>query len=227
MPFWRRRRETLNEQLLREAGLGGGQNGGVAPPAEPAADAPVPVAGTADGDADLRSPPEPLLWRPQPALRVSQFGASDLSSMPLPRMDDAVVTVDAPGLSVAAIQFVRLPDGTVLVEEPATDEDVGPLADAVERALPPPYRARCRRQDDDLWAVGAQRLDVRELRDLPGYAVTLTVVDGERTLEVDGEPSEAAVPALDAIAAQDADGDVSVHAERLDGDWWELDVGDL
>ena len=50
----------------------------------------------------------------------------------------------------------------------------------------------------------------------------LSVVGGVRELNVDDEQTTEPVPALDALAAEH--GDVSLHAERVDGDLFAVDV---
>jgi len=45
--------------------------------------------------------------------------------------------------------------------------------------------------------------------------------DGETRLTVDEEPVEAAVPELERAGREHGD-DYAVHAERLDGDFWEV-----
>src|SRR5215470_7188254 len=106
-----RRGETLNERLLREAGL--------QEQAEPSADA---------------GPPEPL--DPVVAFR-QQFdsGAGALAGAGLPpraRHWDTFLTADAPDVAGSEVDFVALPDGTILVEDEEGDAALEPLANAVE-----------------------------------------------------------------------------------------------
>lgn len=129
---------------------------------------------------------------------------------------DVTQTVEASGIDGDAATFVVLPDGTVLVEDGA-DSSLQPLADAIEQELQPPYRARAARQNGDLWAVQARRIQVMTIRNAPeGDAIDLTR-DG---LFVDGERAFGSVPELEGL------GDV-VHAERLDGDLWEVKASPL
>jgi hypothetical protein len=180
------RRETLNEQLLREAGAAGEPAGATTPAPEP----PSPFPG----------PPAAAPWRGGPVP---------------PRVEDVIATVEA-HLRGDAIRFVALPDGSLLVEEQEGEDDLSALAAAVERDVRPPYRARARRHEHDVWAVGATAIDVRALPGLPGDEITATAAE---TL-VDGKPHAPLAP-LTGLG-----GDV-VHAERLDGDWWELEVSEL
>jgi len=61
--------------------------------------------------------------------------------------------------------------------------------------------------------------------DLPGIGadeIDLTVVDGERTLTLGSEVTIRALPALDALAEEHDS--VALHAERVDGDLFAVDV---
>ena len=189
------RRETLNEQLLREAGVD---------PAE------------ALGDR----PPAP----PRPASSVlGMLGVPDGTS-PGPREWDAAVAVSAPGLAGNRIEFTTLPNGDVIVSEESGDADLSPLADAVERHVPPPYRAVASRQDSDLWTVGAKRIEVARIPFPDGEKVALTQHGDERELEVDGERAGDAVPPELAQLGEEAGDSFYVEAERIDGDLWEVKV---
>jgi len=139
-----------------------------------------------------------------------------IHGMQRPREWDATQTVDAPGIDGDAAGFVVLPDGSVLVEE-GPDSSLQPLADAVERELQPPYRARAARVRDDLWAVQARRIQVVKIRNGPdGDSIELT----RDSLLVDGERAFGSIPELEGL------GDV-VRAERLDGDLWEVTASSL
>ncbi len=139
-----------------------------------------------------------------------------IHGMQRPREWDATQTVDAPGIDGNAATFVALPDGSLLVEE-GSDSSLQSLADAIEQQLAPPYRARAARQDGDLWAVQARRIDVVKLRNPPdGDSIELT----RDALVVDGERAFGSVPELEGR------GDV-VRAERLDGDLWEVQANPL
>ena len=129
---------------------------------------------------------------------------------------DATVTVDAPDIEGDRATFVAMPDGSLLVED-GPDTSLEPLAAAVEEVLQAPYRARAARQGDSLWAVQARQIRVLQIRNAPdGDTIDLTR-DG---LVVDGERAFGSVPELNAL------GDV-VHAERLDGDLWEVKASAL
>ena len=147
----------------------------------------------------------------QPRARPS-WDEAGIHGIARPRRWDAVVTVEAAGLDGEERDFVLLGDGTLLGEETDT-----PLAEAV--ALEPPFRAQAVRRHGDLWAVAATRIAVVELGDDPGGDVLeFAVHRGERTLLVDGARGFGTVPELERILA----GDGAVHAERLDGNLWEV-----
>ena len=57
---------------------------------------------------------------------------------------DMLATVAAPGIHGDEHTFDVLPDRTVLVEGDEAQEPLAPLADAIERDLQPPYRARAK-----------------------------------------------------------------------------------
>ena len=138
---------------------------------------------------------------------------------------DAVATARAPDIDGDELEFDVLPDATVLVEEEVGDESLAPLADALERDLKPPYRARAVRQGPELWAVAARAIQVARLPEQEGDRIELAVRGGERSLAVDGAREFGSVPELEALAAGHAD--YTVRAERLDDTWWEVKVDPL
>jgi hypothetical protein len=143
-----------------------------------------------------------------------------------PREADAVVTTEAPAIEGHAARFVTLPDGSILVED-GPDSALDALAAAVERELPPPYRARAVRRGESLWAIEAQRIEVVALSDLrEGDAIDLTHTDDATTLVVDGDESLGSVPALEQRGEREGP-EYAVHAERLDGDLWEVNASPL
>jgi hypothetical protein len=139
-----------------------------------------------------------------------------IHGMQRPREWDATQTVEASGIDGDAVTFVVLPDGSLLVEE-GSDSSLQPLADAIEQELQPPYRARAARQEGDLWAIQARRIEVVKIRNDPdGDSIELT----RDALLVDGARAFGSVPELEGR------GDV-VRAERLDGDLWEVTASRL
>jgi hypothetical protein len=195
--LFRRRQETLNEQLLREAGLDPGQMLGTAPPP---------------------APPQPL-EPPRSGLRKA--GAVDGSGVG-PREWDVAITVTAAGLSGDRVEFTTIPNGDVIVGEENGDADLTTLADALEQHVGPPYRAVGRRQDGDLWGVGAKRIQVARIPFPDGDKLEFSEHAGRGELRVDGEASDSPVPSeLERLG--DTLGDsFYVEAERIDGDLWEV-----
>ena len=157
------------------------------------------------------------LVEPEPRQPWQEVGIHGLQR---PREWDATVTTDADAADGTHATFVALPDGTLLIED-GDVEDAAPLADAVERELKAPYRARAAK--DALWLIQARRIEVLELPDAPdGQSLDLArAADGRPELSVDGQRVFGSVPALEARGER-AGREYAVHAERLDGDLWEV-----
>jgi len=193
--LFRRRQETLNEQLLRQAGLD---------PAQALGDTPLP-----------QGPLEP------PKSLLAIVGVPDGSS-PSPKEWDAAVTVDAPGLAGNRVEFTTIPNGDLIIDEESGDADLSPLADAIEGHLNPPYRVVATRQDGHLWGVGARRIEVARIPFPEGDRLELSRNGSEGEFRVDGEPSDALVaPELERLG-EDAGDRYYVEAKRIDGDLWEV-----
>lgn len=204
MGLFRRRRETLNERLLRDAGI------------EPV----QALVDTTEAEPLLEPPPGPL---------GAVFGGDGLPHRLAvgPKEWDAAVTVTAPGLAGDEIRFTTIPDGDLIVSEESGDADLSPLADAVERRVDPPYRAVATRQGNDLWAVGAKRIAVAQIPFPAGDKLELSWNGDDTELRVDGEPSDAPVPSELAELGQAAGTSYYVEAARIDGDLWEVRVAGL
>ena len=206
MPFWPfRRKETLNERLLREAGLDAGSLAG-----EPAAE---------------RDPAE---------LEESWFGNRSVPfferlsgeiTAPRPRRWDAVVSAEAPEVGGDEVEFVALPDGSLIVDEELGEGDLTPLADVVETQIAAPYRAQGVRRGERVWAVAARRIEVASFA-ADGDEITLTEHGGDRALTVDGARAFGSIPELETIGRREGDSYV-VRARRLDGDLWEVQADPL
>jgi hypothetical protein len=138
-----------------------------------------------------------------------------------PREADAVVTADAPDVEGDAVRFVSLADGSLLIEE-GTDAPLDALAAAVEQELRPPYRARAVRRGETLWAIEAKRIEVLAIPDAPeGDAIDLTHTAEGTTLAVDDQRIFGTIPVLEQRGRREGS-EYTVHAERLDGDVWEV-----
>ena len=119
------------------------------------------------------------------------------------------------------VRFVALPDGTLLVEDGPTARSSRspPRVEQAARAAVP--RAR-RAPGETLWAVQATRIEVIELPDAPdGDAIDLTHTADGSTLAVDGSRVFGSLPALEERGEREGR-EYAVHAERLDGDLWEI-----
>jgi hypothetical protein len=195
--LFRRRHETLNEQLLREAGLD---------PAQALGDVP-------------QQPPrfEP----PKSVLEVA--GVPDGSRL-TPKEWDAALTVDAPGLPGSRIEFTTIPNGDLIVDDETGDADLSPFADAVEQRLRPPYRAVAQRQSGDLWAVAARQIRVAQIPFPDGDKLDFSCRVDHGEFRVDGEPTDGLVPPELERLAERAGDSFYVEAERIDGDLWEIKV---
>jgi hypothetical protein len=135
---------------------------------------------------------------------------------------DASIAAHAPGLTGDSVTFTALDDGTLVVNEDVPEGSLSPIADALEEMVAPPYRAAAARNEGDMWTAVAESV---QIVDLPGVAadeVELTVVDGERTLTLGDEQTSGPLPALDALA--EGHESVALHAERVDGDLFAVDV---
>jgi hypothetical protein len=151
---------------------------------------------------------------------VAPWDKAGIHGVPRPRKWDAVVSADA-DLPGDEVHFVALEDRSVIVDEDVPDDELAPLADAVELELSPPYRAEATRRGDRLWAVGATKIDVATIgEDVAGDTVELAVQDGERTLLVDGALAFGSLPELEALAQGMSS--YVVRADRIDGNLWEV-----
>jgi len=135
---------------------------------------------------------------------------------------DAMVAADAPSLTGTSVTFVALEDGTLVVTEDVPDGSLAPVADQIEEMVKPPYRAAAARSEGDMWTAVAESVQIVSLAGVDADAVELTIVGGERTLAFGDEPTAEALPALDVLA--EGHGDVAIHAERVDGDLFAVDV---
>jgi hypothetical protein len=196
-----RRDRPIHEQLAEEAGLD--------------------IDGTEDelALAATEAELEPQIPMPRDLLAVH--------GIPREREWDAVASAQAPGLPGESLEFVALPDGTLVVDDDLPDGALTPLADALEPQIAAPYHGFAFWQGGDVWAVAAKRVQVVEVpEDVPGDEVDLAVNDGSRSVAIDGEESTAEIPSLEAFASQTF-GSFVLHASRLDDLLWEVTVSPL
>ena len=135
---------------------------------------------------------------------------------------DAVAAAQAPELPGDGVTFFALDDGTLIVSEDIPDGALSPVADALEETVAPPYRAAAARNEGHMWTAVAESVRIVELQGAEADEIDLTVVDGERTLTVGDEVTIRTLPALDALA--DEHDSVALHAERVDGELFAVDV---
>ena len=213
MGLFRRRQETLNERLLREAGLNQSE----------------PVATIPERDPEPPPAPEPPSRTPVddvvPRWPIPTFSNRSKTERVVNKLDVAV-TVRSSTLAGDRIEFTTLPNGDVIVEREQGDGDVSPLADAIEKKIEPPYRVVAARQSGDVWGVGAIRIQVAKVELAEGETIELTANDGDLKVRVDGEPSDAEVPELVKLGER-VGPDYCVEAERIDGDFWDVKVSPL
>jgi hypothetical protein len=151
------------------------------------------------------------------------LGIAGISGVPRGKTWDAVVSAHAPSLTGDAVAFTALEDGTLVVEQDVPDDSLAPIADAIEEMLSAPYRAAAARNEGDVWTAVAESVRIVELAGLDEEdEVDLAVVGGERTLTIGGEQTIRPLPALDALA--EGHDSVALHAERVDGDLFAVDV---
>jgi hypothetical protein len=149
-----------------------------------------------------------------------------MRAMARPAVFDTMTTAHAPEIGGTRVEFATLPEGDVIVDTETGDADLAPLADAVEKHLKPPYRAIARREGGDLWAIAARQIDVLRVSFDGGDSIEVVENEGTREITVDGKPWTTAIPELD--AAGEALGEAYVvHADRLDGDLWEVQASVL
>jgi len=193
--WFRRDDETLNEKLLREAGLAERQK------AVHLEAAPLDQAGPVDPRA------QPLLtglWQE----RATAW--------------DAVVSAWVPDLHADRFEFVAETDGSLIVDESVSDS-LSDLADAVEKEVFPPYRAIAVREGKNVWSVAAQRITLVRLRLEEVDMIELSRRGGDITYRLDGKDADPSTAPRELIGVGENEGsDFAIRAQRLDGDLWEV-----
>ena len=194
MRWFRRDDETLNEKLLREAGLAERQK------AVHIEAAPLDQPGSVEPRA------QPLLTGLWQERTVAW---------------DAVVSAWVPDLHGDRFEFVAETDGSLIVDESVADS-LSELADAFEKELRPPYRALAVRQGKNVWSVAGQRITLVRLRLEEGGAIELSRRGGDVTYRLDGKDADPSTAPRELIGIGENKGsDFAIRAQRLDGDLWE------
>lgn len=193
-----RRRKPLHVQLAEAGGI---------------------ALGAADG-APLGLIAQPPGWDGAPR------GEPGIHGVPRARQWDTVARAEAPGLRGDAVHFVALADGTLVVDEDEPDDTLAPLADAVEAAIPPPYRAEGVRKGAETWAVAASRIAIAAVPGLAGDTVELVKTREGHVLHIDGRTTLGSAPILERLGEGEGP-EYVVRASRLDGDLWEVEATPL
>jgi hypothetical protein len=215
--FRRRKDETLNEQMLREAGIAPDLD---SPGSENSPDSVTASSNEPPPDTET-GPPEPFDPYSGTYPADHWFGALT-RAMARPGVWDVVTTVRVAGIAGDTVEFATLPAGDVIVDTETGDGDLSPFADEVEKHVKPPYRVLARRDDDDLWSLAARTIDVVELKFDGGGEIELVENEGRTELRVDGEVAQQQeIPELER-AGEALGSDFVVQADRLDGDLWEI-----
>jgi len=157
--------------------------------------------------------------------RTFRWVEAGISGIPRTREWDAVTTATCEA-SEDECALVRTAEDVIVLE--GSREAAECAAAALEEHIDPPYRAVARRREGDTWAVGAVTIEVAELpADTEGQELMLTVTDtGERALEVDGQPAEQRIDALERAAGGRFDAYV-LRATRIQGSLWEIGIDPL
>jgi hypothetical protein len=191
-----RKRPTLNEQKLREAGLDRVVFNTPQPQAIDAGPLPPATSDIHVGNTEPR--------------RLTHF--------------DAITTATVPGLTGDLIEFAVLPNGDLIVSIGDADDDFAPLADAIEERISPPYKASASREDGDIWEVGASSIEVAEFAYPDAETLQLSQRDGKVEFRIDDGPTDVAPPRELRQLGENAGSDFFATARRIDGDYWEVMV---
>jgi hypothetical protein len=134
-----------------------------------------------------------------------------------------VVSLLAPDVAGDYAVFVALPERLLIVEEQEGDSDLGILADAIEKRLQAPYRARALRVDERRFVVVASQIETVELPSLDGEElVVFALPDGQRTAVLDGLSYQPISPEVEAILKESAP--CLLRLENVDESVWEVSV---
>jgi hypothetical protein len=154
------------------------------------------------------------------------LGIAGVTGVARPRGEwDVASSASAPDLPGDELTFVALADGTLVVDGEVPDGAAGPLADAVEQYLQPPYRAAAVRKEGDVWAVAAARVTVLDLSSVDGDMLEVARVGEGVAFSVDGAASLAPLEVRQVLEGHD--GDVALTAERIDGTTWVAEIWHL
>jgi hypothetical protein len=177
----------------------------------------------AGGITDALTEPVPSLAADTPGWDGEQRGEPGIHGVPRARRWDTVASAEAPALKGDTVHFVALADGTLVVDEDEPDGALASLADAVEQAIPPPYRAEAVRKGPEAWAVAASRIAIAQIPELTGERAELTSTREGRVLRIDGRTTMGSARELERLGETEGT-EYVVLAKRLDGDLWEVEA---
>jgi hypothetical protein len=177
----------------------------------------------AGGISDGLTEPAPSLSADTPGWDGEQRGEPGIHGVPRARRWDTVASAEAPALKGDTVHFVSLADGTLVVDEDEPDGALASLADAVEQAIPPPYRAEAVRKGPETWAVAASRITIAQIPGLTGEQAELTSTREGRVLRIDGRTTMGSSRELERLGETEGT-EYVVLAKRLDGELWEVEA---
>jgi Fe2+ transport system protein FeoA len=180
----------------------------------------------AGGITDALIERAPSLSADAPGWDGEQRGEPGIHGVPRARRWDTVASAEAPAITGDTVHFVALSDGTLVVDEDEPEDALASLADAVEQAIPPPYRAEAVRKGPETWAVAASRIAVASIPGLSGDQAELTSTREGRVLRIDGRTTMGSQRELERLGETEGT-EYVVLAKRLDGDLWEVEATTL
>lgn len=134
-----------------------------------------------------------------------------------------VVSLLAPEMVGDYASFVSLPGSLLIVEEQEGESDLGVFADAVDKRLSPPYRARAMRVDERRFVVVASEIETVEVPGLTGEElVAFAMPGGERSAVLDGKSFKLAQPEIESILEESAP--CLLRLDNVDESVWEVSV---
>ncbi len=180
-------------------------------------------AGIEGGDVGDEAADESQATEPPPEASSADVAESEVGGAGAEKTQGVVVSLLAPNIAGDYAVFVALPERLLIVEEQEGDSDLGVLADAVEKRIRAPYRARALRVDERRFVVVASEIETIELPGLDGEElVVFALPDGQRTAVLDGAGYVLARPEVEAILEVSAP--CLLRLENVDDPVWEISL---
>lgn len=181
------------------------------------------VAGIESGNVGDEAADESQASEPPPEAPSADIAASEAEDAGAGKSQGVVVSLLAPNIAGDYAIFVALPERLLIVEEQEGDSDLGVLADAVEKRIRAPYRARALRVDERRFVVVASEIETIELPGLDGEElVVFALPDGQRTAVLDGAGYVLARPEVESILEESAP--CLLRLENVDEPVWEISL---